>query len=120
MDMMGKQCSALFSDVFDSHWCGHIYTCQCGITHFDGHNEQAWHAGELDELRQREYYVEHNSAISTMQIHGKEIVLGCTCDLAQSYESFILNHTKQLAEYLNKLAVLLKEESAVIKVKEPG
>lgn len=120
---MGKQCSELFFDVFDSHCSGCLRTCTCGITHFDGYNVWDWEDGELEGLQKKakeapEHYIEHDYAVSTMEVHGVEIVDGCTCDLARRYESFILNHTKQLAAYLNKRAVALKEEAAAIEVKE--
>lgn len=121
---MKKQCSELFGDVFDSNCGGCCRTCECGITHFDGYNEydRNWD-NELEELQQKaekdpDHYVEHDCAIGTMEIGGIEIVYNCTCDLAQKYESFILRHARQLAEYLNRRAIMLKEEAVAIEVGE--
>lgn len=117
--MNNKQCSELFSNVFDSSCGGCIRTCECGITYFDGYNIYDWEEGELEKLQQKakedpELYVERGCSIGTLEIGGSQIVYGCSCDLARKYENFILNHAEQLAEYLNRLAVILREKAESI------
>lgn len=121
--MKKEQCSELFFDVFDSRCGGCLRTCECGITHFDAYNIwDCWEDGQLEDLQQKakddpEHYVEHDCAVGTMEIDGIEIVYNCTCDLARKYENFVLNHARQLAEYLNKRAAALREQSLAIEVK---
>ena len=121
--MNNGQCSELFSDSFDSRCAGCIRTCECGITYFDEYNVWDWEEGELEKLQQKakddpEHYIGHNYSIGTIEIDGIEIVYGCTCNLARKYEDFILEHAGQIAEYLNKRAVMLREKADSIEVKE--
>lgn len=118
-----NQCSEIFFDSFDSQCSGCVRVCECGITHFDEYNIPDWEDGELEKMQQKarndpKHYVGHDCAVSTTEINGIEIVYGCTCDLARKYESFILNYAKQIAGYLNRRAVLLREEAQEIEVKE--
>lgn len=118
---MNNQCSKLFDEVFDSSCGGCLRTCECGITYFDTYNIWDWEEGELEELKQKaeddpEHYVGIDCSVGTLSIDGREIVYGCTCKLAQRYEEFILDHAEQIAEYLNKRAILLKEKAAAIEV----
>ena len=116
------QCSELFSNVFDSNCGGCLRTCECGITHFDTFHSYDWEEGELEELEKKakadpKHYIEHDCSIGTIEIGGVEIVYGCICGLAEKYENFIISHDEQLAEYLNKRAVLLREAAESIEVK---
>lgn len=119
------QCSEIFKNVFDSGCGGCLRTCDCGITYFDGyHNGWSWEEGELEDLRQKaidnpEKYIEVDCTPGTMEIDGREIVFGCTCETAARYESFIDNHSHQLAKYLNMKADELREEANLIEVKQP-
>ena len=120
--MNNTQCSELFNEVFRSGWSGRIRVCDCGITYFDGYNDCDWEDGELEKLRQKardkpKLYVEVDCSVSTIEIGPSQLVIDCTCGQAKRYEDFILNHAHQLAKYLNKTAVLLREESALIEVK---
>lgn len=119
--MNNGQCSELFSDVFNSKCGGCLRTCECGITYFDTYNVWDWEDGELEDLQQKakedpEHYTGIDCAVGTMSIGGIEIVYGCSCDLAQKYEDFILNHAEQIAEYLNKRSEALSEQAKAIKV----
>jgi len=96
--------------------------CECGITRFDSYNIWDWEEGELKKLQQKakddpNHYVETDCAIGTIEIGNQEIVYGCTCDIARKYENFILNHARQLAEYLNKYAANLRKTAEEIEVK---
>jgi hypothetical protein len=120
--MNSNQCSKLFSDIFDSNCGGYLRICECGITYFDTHNIWDWEDGELEALEQKasddpEHYVGMDCAIGTMSIDGREIVYGCTCKLAQRYEEFILDHAEQIAQYLNKRMMLLREKANSIEVR---
>ena len=119
--MSDIQCSELFSEIFSSGCGGCLRTCDCGITYFDGYNNWDWEVNELENLRQKakddpRQYIEQDHSVSTMEIGGAQIVHGCSCGQAQRYETFILNHAVQLADYLNKRASMLKEKAKLIKV----
>ena len=109
--------SKIFEEVFDSHCGGIVRDCSCGITHFDTYNQGCdWEEGELEGLEENaknnpDRYRGHDHSIGTMEIGGHEIVFGCTCDLADKYEKFILNHAVQLKEYLNQRAKMLRERA---------
>jgi hypothetical protein len=57
-------------------------------------------------------------SVSTTHVDGIEVVHGCTCSSAKKYEDFILRHAEQIAEYLNKQAIVLRERAELIEVKE--
>jgi hypothetical protein len=119
--MNNKQCSELFSNIFDSGCGGCIRTCECGITYFYGCHHWDFEEGELEELQQKakddpDHYVEQDCSIGTLEIGGIQIVYDCSCDLARKYENFILDHAGQLAEYLNRRGAILREKAESIEV----
>ena len=116
-----KQCSALFEKVFDSGSGGVVRTCVCGRTFYNYMDSGCFEPGELEVLEAKNKVdsdkccaVDHT--IGTISINGLEIVMGCHCDNAQKYEKFILNHSRQLAEYLRRHAVNLREEAEAVDV----
>lgn len=120
--MTSDQCSKLFEEVFDSSCGGCVRMCECGITYFDTSNLYGWEEGELKELKKKakehpdKYIAIADCAVGTMEINGREIVIGCTCDLARRYEKFIISHARQLAEYLNRRADALKKAADSMRV----
>jgi hypothetical protein len=119
--MTEKQCSNMFLEVFGSHTAGCVRTCGCGITYFHGDEKEGdWEKGELEELRYKakknEQVIEWNCPVSTMNVFGYELVIGCTCKYAKHLEDILLNYPEQIAEYLNKRASLLREKAERIQV----
>lgn len=119
--MDDEQCSELFEKVFDSDCGGCVRMCMCGITHFDTYNDNDWEEGELEDLMVKEandpaIFMGHDRAIGTMEVDGKDIVYGCTCDSARRYENFITQHAGQIATYLNGRAALMREKANEIEV----
>ncbi|HEA66888.1 hypothetical protein LCGC14_2307170 [marine sediment metagenome] len=119
-----EQCSELFERVFDSGYGGIVRVCDCGITHFSDQDcdINCYDEGELEKFQENQKkapnsFLGWDRSIGTMEIGGMEIVWGCSCDIARKYEDFILSHARQLAEYLNETAKMLKEKSDSIKVK---
>jgi hypothetical protein len=112
-----QQCSAEFSEAFDSHVGGCRRECECGRTHFDGYNQGiTWEEGELEKLRelaatQPDKYIESDGSVGTMEINGVEIVWGCSCDLARKYEAFLVSHARQITAFLRGRSKRLREES---------
>jgi hypothetical protein len=109
-----KKCSELFENTFNSGIGSFSYKCACGRVHFDAFNNYDEECRkELEELLEKEKlypnkYILHDCSIGTIEIDGKEIVMGCDCGIAYKYEQFIINHKRQLAEYLNKYAKQLR------------
>lgn len=119
------QCSNIFIEAFDSRGAGCERTCACGKVYFDGINESQWDwaEGELETLRcyaklHPDEYFEVDGAIGTLVIDGKSIVIGCSCDLAERYERFIVQNSEKLAKYLNKRVEELKSEAERTAVQE--
>ena len=112
----------LFETVFDSCCSGIVRTCACGRTHFDSSdNMSSWEEGELEGLLKKaqehpNMYIDCDHSIGTMNINGVEVVYDCKCDIAQKYENFILNNAKQIAQYLNKRAKMLRETANEIEI----
>jgi len=119
---MSEQCSEIFEEVFEVHCGTNKKTCCCGIVHFDGYNSGiSWEPGELEALRQKAKsdpnYDEHDGSIGWMEIAGREIVFGCSCEMAANWEKFIRTHAVQLKNYLNKLAEAYRAKADEITVK---
>ena len=113
----------LFMKAFDSHCNGCERTCACGIHWFDVYNISDYEEGELEALLEKakadpEKYKETDGSVGTIEIDSIEIVWNCTCNHAERYENFIISHAGQIAEYLNKRAVMLREQADEIQVKE--
>ena len=114
--MKGKiMATDLFMEIFDSHCSGIERVCECGILWFDTYNVSDWEEGELESLLEKsiadpDKYKE-SGPVGTISINGIEIVWGCSCDLAARYENFIISHASQIAEYLNKKAIMLREQA---------
>lgn len=120
--MNDSQCSELFSDVFDSHCGGCVRTCECGITHFNVDYPSDFDEGELEELKEKEKefpdkYKSGDGSIGTIEIGGRQIVWGCSCEIARQYEDFILGDAIGIAEYLNKRAEMLRKKADGITVR---
>lgn len=116
-----QNCSELFERVFSSHCSGIVRDCCCGRTYFNSSEDYCFEDGELECLLEQskkdpEKYIEVDYSIGTMEIDGKEIVIGCKCDIAKKYENFILNHAQLLAKYLNEYAKQLEEKAQKVKV----
>ena len=118
---MSKQCSDIFSEVFDSHCGGLVRTCHCGRTVFNRMEEIGWEKGELEELMEKwerypDLYIPTSNTVYTMNIDGIEIVYGCTCDTAKKYETFILDNAMKIAEYLKKYSKRLRMKADMVEV----
>ena len=116
-----NQCSDLFSEVFDSHCSGIVRTCSCGKTFYNADASNLFDDGEFEDLERKskqnpDSFIGVNGNVYTMEIDGKQIVYGCSCDTAKRYESFILNHSIKLAQYLKKYAVQLREKADMVDV----
>jgi hypothetical protein len=110
--------SQTFERAFDTGCAGCVRVCACGKTHYDTENDWDWEEGEYESLESDPNAVPHDCAVGTMNIDGQEIVLGCDCDLAAKYEKFIVAHARQISEYLNARAKLLRDEADETNVAE--
>ncbi len=120
---MGKQCSDIFAEVFDSHSSGIVRTCHCGRTFFDQTDECGWEEGELEDLLEKSarypnQYIPIDNTVWCMKIDNIEIVYGCECETAKKYENFIRNNAKKLSEYLRSYAKALREKADMVDVIE--
>lgn len=77
----------------------------CGMTHFASGGD--FEEGELEELRLNAEaspgeYMEHLSAdsISFGEVNGRQVVDGCPCNKARTYEEFIWNHRHIIKAYI--------------------
>jgi len=116
-----KQCSKLFSEVFDSHCGGIVRTCSCGIITFNCIDRGFYDEGELDALLKKqkvnpELYRAVDYTVTTMTFSGIEIVNGCSCDTARKAEEFIRINARLLAVYLRGYADELRKQAANIDV----
>ncbi len=114
--------SEAFEHIFDSGSGGILRECDCGVVHYNEDDAPYFDDGELEKLRKwtkenHLKYVAHDHTIGTMLIDGREFVYDCGCRTAQKYENFIINHDRQLAEYLNQRAKTLRENADNIEVK---
>ena len=55
-----------------------------------------------DSEKKPEWFIETDCFVPTINIMGKEFVIGCSCNGVDKYEEFINRHARQIAEYLNK------------------
>ena len=118
-----NQCSELFMKVFSSGCSGVVRTCTCGRTVFDSTDFVSYDDGELDDLIDKSYadpdkYIAVDHSVRTLVINGVEIVDGCKCDVALSYERFIRANAICLAEYLRGYSKLLHEHADAVNVPE--
>lgn len=98
--------SKIFKECFDSG-TGHAeLTCKCGRHHFDCYNEydSDWET-KLEKLLEKskiepDKFIKHEHAIGSIYINGCEIVMDCECDIAQNYETFLIQSSSQIAKYL--------------------
>lgn len=109
--------SQIFEDAFADNVCGCRRTCVCGVVHYDAYNHYDWEDGELEALESDPETVGHDGTVGTMTINNEEIVIGCTCNKAQQYETFILGHARQVAKYLNAKAASMREVADLLEVK---
>ena len=118
--------SELFENIFMSNTSGCLRTCECGRTYFDGYDGTVdWEDGELEDLQEGarlnpDTCIETDHSITTIEINGKEFVVGCSCKEVDKYENFINQHARQIAEYLNKTADEMEQEAKIIRVKQPS
>lgn len=115
--------SAIFERAFGSGMGGCLRECACGITHFDGSdNDWDWEEGELERLEKLaeehpDKYIGHDHSVGHMNIDGRAVVYECECGIAAHYEKFILRHEYALADYLNARATELRTTADAISVK---
>lgn len=110
------QASEEFEEAFRTGTAGCERTCACGKHYFDVYNTWDWNEGELEDLLKKEEinpdeYSSKDYSIGTLQIDGVEIVFECECGIARTYEFFIRNHAKEIAEYINKRTERLRKEA---------
>jgi hypothetical protein len=101
--------SQSFERAFSSGSGGCVRDCDCGRTNYDYANSWDWDDGELEALIENakaepDRYIGHDHSVSTMDVSGKEIVMGCPCNSARRFEDWIILHAAQIAEYLNSRA----------------
>jgi hypothetical protein len=108
----------MFGEAFNSGCGGCLRVCACGRVHYDSSHDGGWdwEDGERESLRENPDAIPHCGTVSSMCVCGEEIVYGCTCDKAQRYESFIVNHQHQIVHYLRLRAKNLIDEAESIKI----
>lgn len=101
-------------------------TCElCGRHVFGGDGTLGYEDGELESLRKKaekepdKYHEVSCDGVSLGTIDGKQIVLGCPCNLLRRYEDWIWNHRCKIVKYIKArtLARLnnAKEEADALK-----
>ena len=115
-------CSDEFINAFHSGTSGCVRECYCGITHFDNEpDDYDWEEGELENLRLLAVNGENcrvsDGSVRTIIIDNKEIVIGCSCNHAARYESFLIDNAVNIAKFLNARAELLRQKAEQISIK---
>ena len=110
-----------FEQAFSDHVAGCRRTCACGRECFDVENDYDWEEGELEGLKKLaderpRQAVALPYGCETMTINGREYVIGCPCNQARNYEDFIIAHARQLADYLNRRAKMLRAQAGQMEV----
>lgn len=110
-----------FEDAFSSRVSGCVRECFCGRTCFDTYNENDWEEGEKEalianEAKDPDHYHGLGYSVQTMNIDGKEFVMGCPCNGARPYEDWVRRHAPQLAKYLNALSAEYERKMEACKV----
>lgn len=120
-DVAPRAVSVNFERAFASGSGGCVRDCDCGRTNYDFANRWDWEDGELEGLIEKakaepDRYIGHDCSVSTMDVSGKEIVMGCPCNSARRFEDWIIAHGEQIAEYLNSRANDLEAEASRTRV----
>jgi hypothetical protein len=119
-----RKVSEDFMESFSSHGGGCVRQCVCGITHFVANpSGWDWEEGEHESLvakstAQPMQYLACDHTPSTYEIFGNEIVMGCPCESGVKHEQFLMEHAKQVADYLNKRAAKYRKVADEIEVKQ--
>ncbi len=120
-----KKASELFNQAFRDHCGSYWFTCACGVTYFtDDSSDMDWEPGELEGLREKattqpDKYKAVDYTIETIEINGNRYSMDCDCGEAAYHEKFIVEHARQIAEYLNHRAINLRklaDDITVVKV----
>lgn len=118
-----SQCSREFEEAFASGVGHSSCDCDCGRSHFDGSSDGGWdwEEGEFESLMQLsethpDRYIAHDGTVRTIYLGGREVVIGCVCDIAKKHERFISLNAMQIAKYLNSRAErILSEAQHIVK-----
>ena len=113
--------SDMFKDVFADCGGSVRLTCACGITHYNPYDASCFDRGELESLeaaakKDPKKYMAHDHTIGTYVVAGQAFVWDCPCEGGLKYENFIKAYRHNIAEYLNKLADALAEDSRKTRV----
>lgn len=121
--MEKKKASELFNTAFNDGCGSDYFTCGCGVTYFnDDQGACDWEQGELEGLREKarldpEKYKAIDYTVATIEINGNRYSMDCECGEAAYHEKFIVDHSRQIAEYLNGRAKALRELADKVEVK---
>ena len=106
---MGKELiisslSQSFEEAFSDHHGSARGTCQCGQEYYNPDGGWDWEEGELEAL-EKSNAIALDYSVPYMTINGREYIMGCKCNQElKPLENFLLNHQRQIAEYLTALA----------------
>ena len=74
--------------------------CSCGITTYNPDGTWDWEEGELEALRKDKNAIEVDYSVPSVEIDGKEFVVGCPCNGLYKYEGFIWANRELIVQYL--------------------
>ena len=90
------------------------HTCECGTTYYDDFNNIDWEEGELEALEKDGNSISIDHSIGILSVHGKEYCWDCNCwhDYAWRVINFINDHRFQVADFINRLTKVRRDEAS--------
>lgn len=90
--------TSYFVDAF-CHSGSCMGTCDCGVFYYDSDGQWDFGEGELERHQADPKAVD--SPVHQIEVGGRTFVVGCPCNGAGQYETFIWGHRFDIASYLN-------------------
>ena len=91
-----------FERAFSDSTASCRWTCECGVTFFDGCQSYDWEDGELDKLRADPKAKQVDYAPGSISFEGRQYVDACDCWHKRALQiiRFIDGHAERIANYL--------------------
>lgn len=116
-----KEVAEAFEDAFRSMGGGCCRECQCGTEYYNSGGGWGWDDGELEDLAANPNAVDIPYAVDTVEIFGREFVVGCGCLWSGNYgrqarwiADFLINRIEGVSRFIEKYLDEISAEEALL------